>query len=46
MKCNILFIKFYEISCTLSSHLSNYCNLVLNHSLLLISLITTNFIYM
>jgi len=26
MKCNVLFIKFYEIS--LSLHLINYCNLV------------------
>jgi len=28
MKRNVLFIKFYEISRTLSLHLSNYCNLV------------------
>jgi len=28
MKFNVLFIKFDEISCTLSLHLNNYCNLV------------------
>jgi len=28
MKCNVLFIKFYEISYTLSLHLRNCCNLV------------------
>jgi len=40
MKYNVLFIKFYETSCTLSLHLSNYCNLIFSKSF-----ITFNFVH-